>query len=205
VTHLENEPQSDLEELLRLFVSLPVPLQVQEAVEQAQANLRRALPSDLARWTRREQFHLTLRFLGNVESACVADLLSRLRDACHHFKPLSLQAAGLGSFPEKRFPRVLWVGLQDATNQMPLLYEAVRNAVSAFTSQPAEREFSAHITLARLKQIQRSEAERLKQVLTEFQHSTFGEWVADEVHLMRSQLSSLGAQHTVLARFELGK
>lgn len=203
--HIENEPQQGQKEHLRLFVSLPVPHHVQEAVEHAQERLRRSLPPDLARWTKREQFHLTLRFLGNVQSVGVEDLQASLRNACLSFQPLNLQAVGLGSFPETRFPRILWVGLHDGTNQISSLYEAVQNATNAFTSEPVEREFSAHITIARIKQIHRPEAERLKQVLAEFRQRVFGEWIGGEVHLMRSQLSSAGAQHTVLDRFALSQ
>src|SRR5262249_26880640 len=117
-TSSELETQSSQSESFRLFVAVTVPPHVQQAIESAQTGLRRLLPSDVARWTKREQFHLTLRFLGNVDSRQVAELESKLRDACRSFQPMHLQAIGFGFFPEKRFPRVLWVGLHDQTNQI---------------------------------------------------------------------------------------
>ncbi len=166
--------------------------------------LRRTVPPDVARWAKREQFHLTLRFLGSVASDRLEELQSKLGDACRTIHPMQLEAGGMGFFPEKSFPpRVLWVGLQDCTNQIATLYAAVQNATAPFTSEPPQTQFSAHITLARFRQIRRSETERLKEAIAGFGKNIFGRWTANEVHLMRSQLSPSGAQHTLLARFTL--
>ena len=182
-------------------MAISVPSQVQEAIAQGQKALVNLLSSDQAHWTKAEQFHLTLRFLGKVDSTHVSQLESRLRDACSSFHPMNMQAIGLGFFPEQRFPRVIWVGLHDRTNQISRLHNAVQNATNEFTSEPAKSEFSAHITLARIKHIRRPEAERLKDAREHFRETVFGEWMVDDVKLIRSQLSSAGARHTVLASF----
>ena len=145
-----------------------------------------------------------MRFLGNVNARQVPKLESKLRDACHPFSPMTLQATGVGFFPEKRPPRVLWVGLQEQTHQISNLFRAIQDATRPFSSEPVEEDFSAHITLARIKRIQRREAEQLKQAAAGLRDATFGEWMAEEVHLMRSQLSPAGARHTVVAKFALG-
>jgi 2'-5' RNA ligase len=203
VSHVETENQASQDEAFRLFVALAVPIQVREAIEQAQTALRRALPRELARWTNPEHFHLTLRFLGNVDARGVPELESKLRDACRPFSPMSLQAAGLGFFPEKRPPRVLWVGLREQTQQISNLFHAVQDATRLFSSEPVEDDFNAHITLARIKRIQRREAEQLRQAAVALGRLVFGEWTAQEVHLMRSRLSPAGAQHTEVAKFAL--
>lgn len=205
---MTTEPESKFQpaqsESFRLFVAISLPAHVQEAIEQRQKALVNLLSSDQAHWTKAEQLHLTLRFLGKVDSRHLSLLQSRLRDACRSFHPMNMQALGLGFFPEKRFPRVLWVGLHDQTNQMSRLHNAVQNATNEFTSEPAKSEFSAHITLARIKHIGRPEAEQLREVRERFRGTVFGEWMAHDVKLMRSQLSSAGARHTVLASFALG-
>ena len=204
VTATETGNQLSQREVLRLFVAVTVPPQVQESLERAQATLRSALPSDLAKWTKREQFHLTLRFLGKVDAGRVPELETNVREACYSFKPMTLQATGIGFFPEKRLPRVMWAGLRDRTNQISNLHQAVQAATDTFTSEAAQDDFSAHITLARIKDIQRHEAERLKKAAAGYREVILGEWRAEALELMRSQLSSAGAQHSVVARFLLG-
>src|ERR1039458_10598341 len=93
-------------EQFRLFVAVTVPESVKAKMEEAQAELRRVLPQRSVRWARREQFHLTLRFLGDVEAARVEALGEAIRAACRGFGALHLHAERVGFFPDLRHPRV---------------------------------------------------------------------------------------------------
>src|SRR4051812_7451283 len=106
-------PETSSPELFRLFIAISVPDAVKTEMEQAQAELRRALPEGCVRWTRREQFHLTLKFLGSVEAQRVAALADAIRGACQGFTPLRLRAERIGCFPDLRFPRVVWAWVHD--------------------------------------------------------------------------------------------
>ena len=97
----------------RLFIAVTIPEEIKAKIEEAQAELRRALPAHGVRWTRREQFHLTLRFLGDVDAARVEPLGEAIRAVCRGFGPLHLRAERVGFFPDLRYPRVVWVGVQD--------------------------------------------------------------------------------------------
>src|SRR5690242_19072251 len=100
-------------EHLRPFIALSVPEAVKDEVERSRTELRRSLASSGIRWTTREQLHLTLRFLGNVEAHRVEALTEALRTASAIFASLQMRAAGLGFFPDARAPRVVWVGVRD--------------------------------------------------------------------------------------------
>src|SRR2546423_15665143 len=95
-------------EQFRLFVAINIPEPVKTEIEKAQAELRAALPERCIRWTRREQFHLTLKFLGNVEARGVPELTQAIALACRGFAALSLRAERIGFFPHMRSPRVIW-------------------------------------------------------------------------------------------------
>ncbi len=84
---------------LRLFIALAIPEVVKAELEQAQADLRRVLPGLGIRWTRREQFHLTLKFLGDVEATRVEALGEALRGVCQGYAPLRLRRKGWGASP----------------------------------------------------------------------------------------------------------
>ena len=187
----------------RLFVALSVPEEVEREVHKAQEELRRAIAQARVTWTRREQFHLTLRFLGNVAAERVGALVEAVRGACSGFAPLRLRAVGVGCFPDMRAPRVVWLGVRDAQQALPQLQRAVQAASASFTSQEREERFSGHLTMGRIKGIGRVEAERLAGHARAMAERLFGEWTAEEVQIMRSELSPQGARHTVLATVPL--
>jgi len=190
-------------ERYRLFVALAVPDHVKDKMGAAQADLRRVLPDRNARWARREQFHLTLRFLGDVEAARAEALAEAIRASCGGFGTLHLRAERIGCFPERGYPRVVWVGVRDQAEQLPRLQQVVEAATEGFTSEPKEARFTGHLTLARIKGIKHPEAEALGKAAAGMADRVFGQWTAYQIELMRSQLLPQGAQHTGLASISL--
>lgn len=190
-------------ERLRLFIAIAVPEEVKTEMEKAQAALMRAVPERAVRWARREQFHLTLRFLGAVETQRVTALLEAVGSVCRNSAPLQLRAEGLGFFPGPSRPRMIWAGVRDSAEQLPLLQHAVQSATQGFTAEAPEERFSGHITLGRSKEISRAEAQALANVAAGLANKLFGAWSAPQIEIMRSELSPEGARHTVLAQEQL--
>lgn len=186
-------------ETWRLFIAITVPDPVKDEIEKAQAELRRALPDAAVRWSKRAQFHLTLRFLGDVEAQRVAALTESLRRACRGFPALRLRAEGVDFFPDQRRPRVVWAGVQDAEGILPKLQGAIESAIADFTLQKAEGKFTGHLTLGRCAGIRPAQAESLSRLALEMGQRRFGEWTADKVELIRSESLPGGARHTTLA------
>ncbi len=100
-------------EKLRLFVAIPMPDTVRNAISGVQQELQRLVSHDAIRWTKPGQFHLTLRFLGDVPGARVAALQEAVNAVCAGKPALSLRAQGVGFFPNARSPRVIWAGVND--------------------------------------------------------------------------------------------
>ena len=190
-------------EQFRLFVAVTVPEGVKAKMVEAQAELRRVLPQRSVRWARREQFHLTLRFLGDVEAARLEALGEAIRAACRGFGALHLRAERVGFFPDLRYPRVAWVGVQDQAEQLPRLQQTVEAATEGFTTEEKEERFTGHITLARIKGIKRPEAEALGKAGAGMAGRLFGQWTAYQIGLMRSELLPQGARHSTIASIAL--
>jgi len=186
-------------ERLRLFIALQIPEDIKDELENAQSQLRRAVPSEQVRWAKREQFHLTLKFLGSVEHQRVPALTDAVSAACQKFGALSLRAQGIGCFPDYRFPRVIWAGVADLQQQLPLMQSAVQLASQEFTNEEPEERFTGHVTLGRIKHITRPAAEALAKSAAKLVGRNFGEWIAHELHIMRSELSPKGARYSALA------
>jgi 2'-5' RNA ligase len=189
--------------VFRLFVAISLPDAVTDEVEKAQRQLRDAFPGKLVRWTKREQFHLTLKFLGDVPESRVPELVSSLRESCMPFSELPLRAERIGFFPDARFPRVMWVGVHDENNVLSQLQSAIEDAVKGFTAERPEKRFTGHVTLGRIPNIQRRETEALAKLTSGMSGQFFGQWVTDKVELIRSELSSSGSRYTTLADIPL--
>ncbi len=184
---------------LRLFIAIPLPEPVKDEIEKGQAELRRALANDAVRWTNRTQFHLTLKFLGNVDEQCIGPLTDSLRGACADFPVLPLRAERIGFFPDSRYPRVIWAGVHDERDILPKLQLAIDGAVAGFTREKSEETFTGHVTLGRAKAIKRPQAEILARLAQGMTDRLFGEWTANTVELIRSELASGGARYSTLA------
>lgn len=192
-------------ERLRLFIAVAIPETVKAKLAAAQTELRRALPDANVRWAGREQLHLTLKFLGDVEAARAESLGEAIRNACRGFAPLRLRVEGVGGFPNLRRARVLWTGVRSEAEQLARLQAAVDFASRGFTNEKQEQEFTGHVTLARIKGMKGTEAAALAELVAGMKKRLFGQWTACRIELMQSQLLPQGARHTLLAATALGE
>lgn len=184
----------------RLFIAVRIPEEIKTKMEKAQAELRRALPAGGVAWTRREQFHLTLEFMGDVAAHRAGELAEAVRRTCQEFTRLRLRAQRVGFFPNIRAPRVIWVGITDAEDRLLRLQQALEAAVRSFTLEQREQKFGGHATLGRVKHLTRSGTKLLTLLAAGMAGRFFGEWTADGVELMRSELSPHGAFHTTIVK-----
>jgi 2'-5' RNA ligase len=188
----------------RLFVAVTVPEEVRGELETAQRQLQHCISKGKIRWTPREQFHATLKFLGNVDANRVEALAAALREACRSFAALQLRAARVGFFPNARAPRVVWIGIEESQGQLIPLQEAVETATRGFSGEPPDERFTGHVTLARIKLITPPEAGALAKLTDGMAAREFGRWIANGIELMSSELATQGAKHKVEARIALG-
>jgi len=163
---------------VRLFVALTPPDVVAEELAARVVPLRKLAPE--LRWSRPEQWHLTLAFLGEVRDAARNDMVSRLERAARRHPPLPLSFAGGGRFGS----RVLWAGVRGDRKALRRLAESVRAAARRAHLPVEERPYRPHLTLARAADV---ELRPLVKRLASFEGQ---EWVAEELHLVRSHLGA---------------
>jgi len=188
---------------LRLFVAISMPEAVRDKVLSSQQELQRMLPRDAVRWTNPAQFHLTLRFLGDVPVERVPALQEAVNAVCARAPALRLRAQGIGFFPNARSPRVIWIGIHDGEGRLADLQKKIEFAVQSFAPGPAAEKFAGHVTLGRVKSLKRPEVEKLTAHAQAVSDRLFGEWTATEIELIRSDRLPTGACHTLLSPFPL--
>lgn len=180
---------------MRLFLSIPMPEEVREALEDVQIDLPAGRPADP------DQFHLTLVFLDEqTEEAAQAihEAMQELRA-----EPVEIRLTGLELFGG-RAPRVLYAGVADP-EPLRALQAKVLARLRAAGVAPERRRFRPHVTLARFGQLRRDEVMRLERFLTENGHFEAPPFTATAVDLVHSRLrSGGGARHETLAEYPLG-
>ena len=127
----------------RLFVAIAIPLEISPALER----LCVGLPA--VRWTAPGDFHLTLRFIGEVDRPSFYEIGERLADV--RLPPLELALKGLGVFPPRGDPHTLWVGVA-AEEPLLLLKRRIDRVVDAVVAEREKRKFVPHVTLARFRE-----------------------------------------------------
>jgi len=201
---LENVAENKPAERLRLFVAITVPDAVRDEIIRVQRELQPLAPREAVRWAKPEQFHLTLRFLGNVASNSVPALQESVRIVCAGAPALHLRAQGIGFFPNNRSPRVIWVGVSDDKNHLADLQKKIETAVRPFTAEQGGERFAGHLTLGRFKQFKRLEIRELMARAEVMKDRTFGEWTVQKIEIIRSELLPTGAHYISIAAFPLG-
>ena len=178
----------------RLFLAIPLTEEARQAIARL---LRGALAHPLpGRPVRPENWHLTLRFLGDVdEVGC--DRLVREVDAAERGPAFALRWGGLGAFPRPQRATVLWLGAERGAEEAEHLAEAIEEAVEAAGFPPEDRPFRCHLTLSRIRPDQ--DVTAVLQAVPPLGLSM----AVDRVVLYRSHLASGGPRYEEIETFPL--
>jgi len=190
---------SELSEL-RLFLAIAVPEDIRTELRRLQLELEPLLPPRAVRWTKPEQFHLTLKFLGNVPATDIDALSRAVRAVCGVAPPMRLRAEGAGFFPESGAPRVFWIDIKSVDGLLMGFQRQLELSVASFAMKQDAKKFTAHVTLARFGKMRNRETEEPRAALAVGR--TYGEWVAKEVQLIKSSLQPSGPLHAIVDTFK---
>lgn len=182
-------------ERLRLFVSLDLPPSLKDQLGRLQGSLRSRV--DGIRWVRPEGIHLTLKFLGWVEPSRTESVVQALQWEAASANGFRFRFGGLGLFPDRRRPRVLWVGLQEVplqpeSERLVRFQQRLDAALEAVGFAREARPFAPHLTLGRVGgKLSDAAVDRIFQ--TPVPEASFE---VGELDLMQSELKREGAVYT---------
>ena len=194
--------------MIRAFIAIDIPEDVRAAITEAQARLKRAHLGVKVSWAKIENVHLTLQFLGDVEETVVPKISEALVVVARQYESFDLPVRDAGAFPDEKRPRVLWVGCDDTGGKLNTLAHAVQIEMQSLGFEPERREFSAHLTLGRIKtlpvgrQVPKPD-DALTRALDSIKDTNFGTMRVDVIHLFQSQLHPEGSIYTKLSSHQL--
>jgi RNA 2',3'-cyclic 3'-phosphodiesterase len=182
---------ADLPDSIRAFVGIGIP-DAQRGVLADYLEACRAVAPEL-RWVGAANLHLTLRFLGQSETARVARLAGSLRRL--EIEPFAVRLGGVGSFGRGSAVRVAWIGVAAGSDELRRLAATVEAECVAAGFPPEERPYSPHLTLARARQRRGARVPDLPVP------PTLEPWRVSGFRLYRSRPGPGGAVYTVLEEF----
>ena len=188
---------------MRLFVALDLPEAAREAFRNLIARLKKDCPG--ARWVRPKGIHVTLKFIGYVETSNLDSIRAALAPI-RSKQPVEIEFRGLGFFPNERKPRVLCCGVEASANLASLAADVGR-ALEPLGIPVESRNFAPHVTLARLEpeKISSAEVQKLVGAAHEIEGKSFGSALEAEFHLFESILKPTGAEYQKLQAFPFVK
>lgn len=172
---------------MRLFCAVELPSLIREQMRELEAEL----PDSGLKKVNPSLMHITLKFLGEVEDSKVPEIESSLSKV--EFSPFSVQIKGVGVFPNPKYVKVIWAGLE--SDGLGLLAERIEEAL--YPDFPKEkRGFSGHITLARVMR-----KVEVGEFLKQHQDELFGGFAVNRFVLMRSVLKQPEPEYSVIDKF----
>ena len=207
----------------RTFVAIQLPRAVRAKLIEHTRQLRRDVTDARASWTREDNLHLTVKFLGDVSVNEIPKLSEAVARAVAGMKPFELTVAGCGVFPPRGKPSVLWIGVHAGSadilhagavhlprtslsenrltpSPLDVFYQRIEDecADAGFAREP--RPFHPHLTIARLR---KTGGER--HLAEAHQHLRFMPQIfsVSEVVVFKSELRREGSKHTAISRHPL--
>ncbi len=184
---------------MRAFLAIALPQACCASLAQLQRQLKRAKAD--VKWVEPQQLHVTLKFLGEISEPQRLRVEVLLRDVARGASPLHLALDQLGAFPSLSAPRVIWVSLRGDVEWLSELVKRLERELAACGFPSEDRPFAAHITLGRVRSSRGRSA--LVSGVNDVAWHPPEPWIAHEMILYHSELSSAGPRYTVLAEIPL--
>jgi len=176
---------------VRAFIAIPLPVEVKAVLNEVIQVLAVQVPDRSVRWVKPQLMHITLRFLGDTAVTSLPSLADVLDKAASQHDAFQLRLDQLGCFPNKKQPRVIWIGISGQLDAARALKQDIDNSLLPLGWENEKRSFSPHLTLGRVK-----DSHQLRGI----------QWAADveqvnvpvrTIQLIESELHSTGPTYTV--------
>ena len=153
-------------------------------------------------WVKNIQLHLTLKFLGHTPESSIDNVIDHVQKITLNMKPFDLQIDETGCFPVPTRPRTLWLGIKGTLDPLITMVESIETVLEPLGFPRSDRDFSPHITLARIKYPQKHTPN-----VDPFLKSSYDpiDFPVDRVQYFSSELLPTGAVYTILKTFPLGE
>lgn len=200
MSSLENHARVVRQESWRIFCAIDLAGNARTSLMRHINRLRETVAHAQASWSRAENIHLTLKFLGEIQTSIVSTLSNAAQRAVADFSPFQITLAETGVFPKHGTPRVLWIGVQDESGRLAEFHSRLEEACANEGFAREVRAFHPHLTIARLRKPQ---GVRTLAAAHEALHFEPVNVEVAELLVIRSEPSAAGSRYSVISRHRL--
>jgi len=150
------------------------------------------------KWVEPQNLHMTLQFLGEIDQDKAVSVLKNLQKIAESFTPFKIQYRSLGVFPDRKRPRILWIGVSKGESALKKLAREVVELNKRSGIRVESKPFHPHVTVCRIKEANRK---KLGGLMNRYRSFVFGEDRVEKIALISSSLTSIGPIYSVVEEF----
>jgi 2'-5' RNA ligase len=184
---------------LRCFVAIDIPEMIKKEIGELVETLKK-YDADV-KWVTAANLHLTLKFLGDTPETAIPQIQKALSTVVSSYKPFCMKIRGTGVFPNRKYPRVCWIGTEGA-GILKNLKKDIENSMIHFGFLKEDKDFNPHLTIGRVRSLKG--VIKVVNELESFQEKEFGVTNVESIKIMRSELKSKGPEYTCLHEVRFG-
>ena len=147
-----------------------------------------------------KNIHITLKFLGDTDENLIDKIEEIMKKSVEKIKPFEIELKGSGVFPNNNYIRVIWIGINNFENLKTISYR-IDEQLSKLGFEKEKRDFSAHLTLARVKSLKNKD--KLLQIIEKYKETDFIKINVDTIRLKKSELTPKGPIYTIVREVKL--
>ena len=185
----------------RIFIAVELDADLRRRIVELEADLQRA--GARLQWISAENLHFTVRFLGEITPAQLAQVKLATREVSAAVAPFHLSLHGIGAFPSMQRPQVVWVGVREGAEELAALSSRLDAALERHRFLPEDRPYVAHLTLARVRD--RRVWGDLVRAVSGSREVAVGTQEVHSLTVMESHLNPRGARYTRVEEVPLGQ
>ncbi|MCX7715931.1 MAG: RNA 2',3'-cyclic phosphodiesterase [Endomicrobia bacterium] len=186
---------------MRTFIAVELQKDVIESINNFVFKTYREIDSNKISWVKKENLHITLKFLGEIDEKQVEIVKTVLKEILQNKKGFLVSVEGVCVFPKINSPRVIWLGIKEGKDELKTLANLIEEELYKNGFPKESKEFTAHLTIARIKQIKR--LEEVRNYVEKYKNYPFGISRVKDITFFQSILKPEGPEYRVINKFIL--
>lgn len=137
--------KGDVDKKMRCFIGIPLLNKTQEEIYDIYPKIKNI------RFTKKENLHITVKFLGEIKEEKIEDIKKIIKDCCFDIKKFQISCNRLSSFPSLTSARIIWVNIVEGAKIIEKIYNRLEDKLLQIGFEKEKRKYIPHITIARTK------------------------------------------------------
>ncbi len=184
----------------RIFAAIDISDEAKAKAAEYIKNLKSEFSDLRVGWEKTEKLHLTLKFFGDVNDSDLKKLKDAAFETAGQIPKFNLQTSATGVFPSQKKARILWLGIEDEKGSLQKLSEIFEINCAANRFAKETRSFKAHVTIARLREPEKSKELIERHLETTIEPTRFE---VSEIVIYESQLQKSGSIYSIVSKQKL--